>query len=1145
MMGRTLTAACLLLAAGVPAAADKAEELELEHRLTTEYATPHVRWGRPWAAGRTRVLLLCNGRGTVPRQGIELMQRFDVTVDAVFWARIQDTDREGWHGGKAGLRRMRRLAAKPYDVVVFYEVDPDKLPAEIQFKLLKPVLDGGGIVLVGRNDRRVLKQGNRVPPDGFLAPAEPSAAYRVGKGRGVILPKAPGIGYDVGWRIDTDAWQRRLGRAILWAAGRTPDVRLPTLAVDASPLDRADLPGEAVTLAWANPGGRELTIELRLRRRDGRVTDLPAVRSSDKSGKARRGLPRLRGGRYVLEAIARSDRGVEAFATTAVEVAAAARVEKVVLDADWAEVGGRLAGHVKLAGKLPSDASLRVRLIDRRERVVARADVSAKTGEFAFDVPPHMPMLVRVEGALRDGGGDVAAGHAWFRTVKRRRGRFNFVMWNAPSGTLAPYAVASLRRLGVTVHLSHAAEPPRVLAAYGLAHIPYTTRILAGLDKRGVMKPACWNDDEAVARRVAGLAKKYTAARRHGVFVYSLGDENATRGSCLSDHCLAAYRRYLKGRYGTIDKLNASWASEYAGFDDVALLKPDDNAADHAKRAGKYPRWFDRQAFRSWNYVQYCKKHAAAYRKIDPEALTGFEGAGRFARGDDIDLFVRELGFWSPYPGTGDEVLRSLAPRGFPRGNWMGYRKDAQPLIAKYWRMITRGYPSVWWWRWDGIGRFHGLLSPQLDAWPATRELVDETRIVRDGLGRLLMAADMQDGGVAMLHSFPSTFACRVADGGSYGGYEPGHKAWHTAIRDLGLNFRYVTDRQMRLGEFDAERYRVLILSHCEAIGPETAEAIEAFVRGGGLLIADVRPGIYTGHCKQRDAGCLDDLFGVRRARSAPAARRPARIDVGGAKLAFDDALCDPAVTATDGSPHGRCGKTPLWIVRDAGKGRAVLLNVSMSAFPAYDGPGGPEAAAELIGGLLAASGARPPVRVLSEGGRRTRNIEIVHWRTGRLDVMALFRRRGDDEAVRVQVPGARYVRDLRAGRTHRPARSIDVQLLAGRPTFLVLSERPFAELSAELPRRTATAGTPAVLRLRAGGAAGPHAVKVAAEAPDGTAADWMDRVLLVGDEPIDVPLPLAINDPAGAWKIHVRDLLADAPVTRTLTVEPRREEGP
>ena len=49
---------------------------------------------------------------------------------------------------------------------------------------------------------------------------------------------------------------------------------------------------------------------------------------------------------------------------------------------------------------------------------------------------------------------------------------------------------------------------------------------------------------------------------------------------------------------------------------------------------------------------------------------------------------------------------------------------------------------------------------------------------------------------------------------------------WHRAIRALGLQFEYATDRMLRRGEFQEDQCKVLILSQCEALGPREAEVI-------------------------------------------------------------------------------------------------------------------------------------------------------------------------------------------------------------------------------------------------------------------------------------------------------------------------------
>ncbi|MFP4056614.1 MAG: beta-galactosidase [Candidatus Brocadiia bacterium] len=1121
------------LACGLAAGQD-AEELELDHQMATDFETPHTKWARPYAGGTLRVLLLCNGRGTVPREGVELKQRFDLQVDAVFWRRVVDTTKEGWHGGELGLRRMLRLAAKPYDCYLFLGIRPTQLTHEMQYKVLKPVTEGAGIVLVGVNDERVLKPEHRLDePPPFARQIGVPHLYKVKGGRGVRLPARPNIPYDVGWQTAYESWQERLGRAVLWAAGKAPQVEIqPRLGLAEFP--RGELPRKAIGFAWRNPQRTELTFQCRLRRRDGAIVPLEGARSSEAEGEILRDLPALRADDYHLDVIARSRRGIEGWATQPFAIASEKGVGAVELERDWAEVGETLRGSVAPQPPLGEEEWLAVRLRDRRDRILAEKRLT-KAEAFAFPVEAWMPMLLRVEAARCDGRGEVASAHAFFNVVKRHRGQFNFLIWDVPRGPLAPYAEESLARLGTTLQLAHGV-PPRVVAAYDIAWVPYTTRILEKHDEGGVMKPFCWNDEAKVAAHVQALAEKHRGARQHGVFVYSLGDENDVRGSCASPHCLAAYRRYLEEAYGTIEALNASWGSAYESFDAVELLEPGDNQAAEARRQGNFPRWYDRQAFRSANYVQLCKAFAAAYRAMDPRALTGFEGAGRFARGDDIDLFVRELGFWSPYPGTADEVLRSIAPRDFPRANWMGYRKDATSLLAKYWRMVLHGCDSVWWWRWDGIGRFHGFLAPHLGPWPATRELAEDTQILRDGLGTLLLRSEMLDDGIAMVFSHPSLYAGQLE--GSYGGVEGNHVAWHRAVEDLGLSFRYVTDRMLRLGEFDPRGAKVLILSRCEAIGPKAAGAIRDFVLGGGYLVADVRPGIYDGRCKPRPRGCLDDLFGVRRTGRPKAREGPASIEMEGLRVDLGTVPCDPAVEAVDGQAFGRCGDVPLMIANDAGAGGTLLLNFPMTAYPRLDVEGTPEEAAALFLRLAASAGIRPPVAVRSDG-RRTRNLQTVRWRNDGLELVALFRHRGEDEQARVELDQFRRVYDLRRKRDLGLVKSFACGIVGSRPTWLLLAPRGIRGVKASLDRGEVVAGQRPVLRLQVPGAAGLHAVRIRATTPDGEPAEWLDQVVIVGAEPRKVTLPIALNDPPGQWIVRALDVYSERVVSVVLRVKP------
>ena len=1161
-----VAAACLAGASGAATAA--MSEIEEDHTLSMAFQTPHTAWAKPYALGPTRVLVFINGRGTLPREVIELKQRFDLDAASVYWIRVIDTTRERWLHGEVGIKRMVRLLGRRWDCFVMYQVPLTSLPDEAQYKLLTQVCSGAGLVMVGANDRRVIKKKNRIQPvpaflaqgtpfvglpfvqEAFLKDVAPAKrtnasavprlldAYRVKKGRALVMCRRPNLGDDVGWHTQYEYWAQCLGRAILWAGNKQPHMTL-AVTVNHPRCELSRLGEVKVKAQWkdATPPARPVQVRLTLRRLDGWTTVLKSLEGASTHGTIEHavtlsstGRVSLRAGRYFVDAIVRTGKGVEAWGTATFELTSDRGVHAVELTQPSAEIGGTLAGTVTLCGNAAPGDAARVELVDPHGRIIARADLPARYGPvpFSFDVTPWMPMLVRVDGKLIARGREIQSKHAWFHVTQRHRGRFNSLIWDYPHGTLAPWAERALATYGCTLQLC-GGNPPNFVAANGLAWVPYTIHINNKLDANGIMNGGCWNDPKVVTPRVKKLAEKYTPARRHGVFVYSLGDEIATRGSCLSTHCLKAYRAYLKKTYRAVGAMNASWGSSYKRFDDVVLLDPKDNDGAEAKRRSLYARWYDRQAFQCANICRYYKRFGDAYRSIDPQSRTGYEGAGRLDRGDDYDLIVRTNQFWSPYPGLGDEVIRSIAPRDFPRSNWMGYVKTADPLTWKYWRMVTRGCDAVWWWRWDALGRFHGFLAPHLAPFEATQEMLSDTQVVRDGLGTLLIRSKRLDDGVAILYSHPSAYATKVEGGRTYGSYAAMHEFWCRTLRELRVEFRYVTDRMLRLGEFKAGSAKVLILAQAEAIGDKDAAAIRRFVQAGGTVIADVRPGIYTGRCKPRASSVLADLFGIKPTKPASAKRATATITGPFGNTTLERMQCDPSVQLAGGKAHGTAGKIPVAIVHRAGKGQAVLLNFSLSAFPALWTPSAPESAAEFLSRLLASAGVRPVFVVQDLQGKRFRDLEVTRWQNRGIQIVSLFRKAGTPQQARVQMPGAWHVYNLRTRQHTAPARSITVAVPPNRATFLVMTPKPVPKVTLRLSAVAVQRG--GVLRLTAAvpGADGLHAVRLRVQTPDRTPAPWLDRELMVDVKGTPCDLPVALNDPRGTWRVEATDVYTRA----------------
>ncbi|HOX39553.1 MAG TPA: beta-galactosidase [Candidatus Brocadiia bacterium] len=1164
---KTLSVSLSILAAMFFASANLfADRLDEEHTMTMQFQTPHTRWANPFARGPARMLFFTNGRSTLPREIVELKQRFEVEAEAAFHIRVVDTTLDQWHGAEAGVERIDRLLGMKFDCYVFFGVAPALLTEQQQARVLKAVREGGGIVLAGAGDDAALKDSSRVSPlPPFLASGSPLdalpfcadagkelpadqrteaavtdlmiTAHKLGEGRAVKLPMRPQLPYQVGWDVQYEYWQQLFGKAILWAAGKTPDVEL-ALSLEKKSFAWEEIPGQAsqVKLAWkvANPeaGINELVFEASVRSFTGEIVPLgkatAAVAPAAEPAPAEWRLPELPAGAHFVDVRATSRRGVEAFASAGFAVTVPRRIAAIELLEPYSEVGGACSGTVKLEGaEAVATERVQVRVCDWRNRILVQADFKPTSSEvvFNFTVRDWWPMLARVEAVVLNAGREVTRSSVLFNVAKRNRGQFNFLIWDYPRDTLSIYAEQSMAQLGTTLQLGQGTPPPEA-AAMGIACVPYTTRILAPLNEKFEMQPVCWSDQRAARDYVKGIVDNQAGPRRHGVFAYSLGDETVTRGACLSFDCLDAYREYLKQEYGTIDALNKSWNAKYADWKEIDMPEGD-NDAKAAKDAKNYAQWYDRQAFKCANFVQFCGRFKAAFKKLDSEARTGFEGAGRLCDGDDFDLIARNNDFWTTYPGPGDEIIRSIAPRDFPRSNWMGYVKDENELIRQYWRMVTRGCDAVWWWRWDNVGRFIGFLHPDLGPYPQIRKLVDETEVVRNGLGSLLIRSRMQDDGIVMLYSHPSVYAAGLENGPSFGMIEKTHETWHRMLRDAGLQFRYVTDRALRLGEFKPDGVRMMILSRAEAIGPKEAEVIRNFVREGGVLVADVRPGVYDGHCKPLASGHLDDVFGIRRTGAADAMAGAAVIssDVTGETMTIEGVEVDPCVEPVGAQSLGSCKGKRVLMVNQFGSGMAILLNFRFDEFVPLILKGEPNAAQRLVSAFFGVAGLYPAIGVARTDDNPLRNVEVTRWKNGDIDIVSFFNENPDEIEVSVRPPQRAYVGDLRRSMEIGQCSEFIATLPGRRATFYAFSKTPFIQPKLDLPQEVISRGQQLTINVSYPDAQGFHAAMVRVYHPDKTLAEWHNNVMITDKGNAICTIPIAYNDPAGQWAVKVVDL--------------------
>ena len=1183
----SLTAAAIATTAF---AATNAVEVEQEHSLQTKLITPHFEWAKGYVRGPIKALFFINSgssdgtwadEGTHLREIIELSQRFDVQADAVYFG--GGDEKWDFHGNKIGADRAERLLQKPYQLYVIGGFPLAKLPARMQYEILSNVAKGAGLLCCGpgsefMNDKR------KVAAHPLLTEALPTIGgknigtyantYSLGKGRGVWLKYdsealAPANQFSYRGLHEIDYWMLLVGRAAQWAAGLEGEVQFGTIlgkqpasraAAGSAPTSMPLLGGKAgdITInAAANVAG---TLSLLLvRAEDGlavKLGDTPVQLAPGAPTIVPVTIPKLRAGDYYLNAVVKSKRGVEACGAGTVIVDSDYGIGKVEVDRRFVERGSTLDGRVTVRGNAADISAknvLRIRFRDSYDRLLAQQDFPVKAGQteypFTYKAGPFDTILMRVEGVLLGGGDEIEQKTASFTVPKRRQGQFNFVMWDAPNDCLGYYAWRKMQEAGMNIslvgsfgHDDKPVQPRAMLQACDASVIPYSTRILDPKDKNGYMTPVCWNDEPKAAQYVRNIVDAQKLQREQGVFVYSLGDEGVTLGCCVHPACIAAYRKWLEGQYGAIDKLNDSWGATYKSFDEVDLLDHKDNM-EQASIHGNFPRWYDRQAFARYNMMQFSGRFVNAYKEIDPFAMTGFEGTGGF--GDDYDAICGINPFYGPYPGIGDDIVRSIYPRDRVRSNWMGYSKTGDALSDAAWRMVIKNMDSCWYWMWSGIGNWIGYIRPTFDFWNATEDLQNEMKPVREGLGDLLLKVQPTDSGIAFLYSLPSAIASDLENTKDFNSVKGDHEMWTQLTYDLGLDFRYVTDNTLKQGALKQGAFKVLWLPLSQAISAEQAQIIRQFVQDGGTVIADVRPAVYNEHCKPLAQGLLDHVFGIKRARRGKAVVAPVALkaDLGGQKLdvALSSAKVDPDTQANGAEALGQVDKTPVLLVNKLGKGQAILLNFT-TILPKPDDPLAAQMR-QLLRGLYNAAGVKSAVNIAAPDGGPLPCSESRIWRNGEGLVFGTYRQMpnewysptsgtvaGEPVAAKVTLPKPLHVYDLRAQKYLGEVSALDQRLRWGRANFFMVLPYRIGATEVALSPAAPNPGEPITATIKIGlpaGAKEKFAVFVEVIDPSGNKPLWGSRPLVVENGKATVQVPVAFNDQPGKWTIRATELFS------------------
>ncbi len=1006
----------------------------------------------------------------------------------------------------------------------------------------------------------------------------------LGKSRNGMVPSSRSAPAYMQWQpMPTyrywDYWFAFLAKCVTWAAGRNPDVIIKSLTADR----------EVCRLVLGNSGNTEQAIEVSLTLRDkfsrkvfSSSTRCVVAAEKELGIELPFAVKHMIDGKHFAEiTVARNGKRVN-WGTAVFVVNTPAKIEKIEPTDDYiyqADTPLRASLTIK---RLPGDdmrgLHLKIILRDRMGRTInARTDFPCLPEAATVDV--EIPLVNPVwrsfviEANLLAGKRvlDRCVSRPIYYIPQRKINDFSYFVWNWSFVERHPdytrdYFYRHLLDCGFTGIENHYSLDLPILEGMKYLADKHSPAFKAQVERLGrlyrrtgdvkcLSRIPCLHEHAAFDRLCRNNLKKLRPLLPQKPIGYFFGDEDTLTYEgkpidfCFSSESLAAFRAWLRGQYGNIDALNHEWGTNFKIWDQVIPM-----TKEQVRERDNYAPWADHRHFMQIAWTAGYARCRQWLRKFDPAARTGACGTRPLAAYTGIDWYrqLQVLDFLIPYSLVKNqaEIHRSFSncPKIMASGLLEGRRQS-----YFIWKAALNGCCGII------MSKTTYALRPDLSMTSKARFNRRIMGELTSGLGKFIVTSKRDQGKIGIYYSPASCFASWIRE---YrfgriqqwrGPFHRSREAWLKLVQSLGLQCRFVHPLQVTAGFLDTAGIRVLILPYTMAMSDEEIKAIIKFVQQGGTLIADYLPAIMDQHCRPRNAGGLDELFGVRShmpttdyiggeaiisGKTYPAivGRRIASGLAGNATLISSGSALGRFVTAGN---RGRIGEIPVLIRNRNARGQTLLLNFLYDYRADYTDPAGQvldHALLRLLGAVAGEAGLSPPVRI-NAAGRRQAYCEVVPYARDKIRAYFILQDylfpQGEDELHKEAVeltfaePGQIY--DIRRGCYLGSGNSIAIKLAPGSTTAVAVLPYKVTAVRVHGPGQAKPGESPAFeIAIITGGdkVPGEHVLRLEVSGPDGRIRRYYAQNLEAPEGETVFRLPLAMNDSPGTWTVTVRDVI-------------------
>ncbi|MBW7995657.1 MAG: hypothetical protein FVQ81_03590 [Candidatus Glassbacteria bacterium] len=983
------------------------------------------------------------------------------------------------------------------------------------------------------------------------------AVRQLGKGRVAafaysqrgMIPEIPDP-WDTGLHYDYwDYMWSLVARTAVWAAGREPGASIRSLEQQGNKVQ--------VALAGDVPAGR---ISGRLIDSYGMLLseiDLP-VKAGAKSATVI--LPdELPGGKNFLDIRLTGPGGSLDWASLTVGQQPLVRVHRLVPSVDRVNLGQEVSATVSLRSSQRQPVKLIAGLYDNYGRLLAEhTEELTVTGDAertlvfssagAASHLAHVRCRVEVKGIVQD-----RAEAEVFVLQKRVWDDFDIVMYlfgPNPMPGIWPTIDRQMQRMNVTTlssypvdHCKHANYMVQAQTRVSGQESPdggpdrkyydeMKKKYLATGDKSLLVRKYCLNDPayrELIRGQLDSLCSPWVPFSPLSYYVYeepSLTTYGDAVDICFGEHCLAAMREWLKGEYGTLERLNEQWGAKFTGWEQVV---PDDHKEAQAR--GNYSSWADHRTFMERTYAGSYKLILEELRKLDPNAIVLNSGTQESAshNGCDYSLLNQYTLHLNAYQY---EVHRSMNPDVKISGG-AGYGVIGKYVFRNFYQNLFKGANGGLYIFWQ-----YCTVDPDLTLNQSALDMVEGFDELRgQGIGKLVGLALPDNHGIAVHYSYPSIHGTWIVDGQvkdrvtydtspSFDNFQANTSGWLEILRDCGLQFDFIAYSHVEDGHLIDKGYDTFVMPMSVALSDEEIDEIARFVEAGGTVIADALPGVMDEHCAFRNSEKLQKVFGI----SAPKA------DAG----TIAAAAGEPKLKLKGATALKKDNGKPVLVMNSYGQGKAFLLNYFHHTYSRakQDGVSGP--ALENFRTVLSHAGKEPKVRLTGSDGKPVSGCERYLFNNGTTRLLGLVpdMERPEAEQIEIRLDGEYAIYDVRSKRYLGSGDRFRTVIRPGVPRLFAFVTGRITALELQAPA-SAGLGGEIVLNFHTAGVGDLRSVAVVTVIdPEGNV-----RGIYGGNRDIEgstgsSSFRTALNDPAGEWLVEVMETASGERSRKVIRIE-------